>query len=498
MDFQHPREDSPLPEGEPIVSAVPAGHHLPAQLKPRPIPIAMGKESSEILRQLEKVVSEFTLKYPSHTRRIPSVRKGEYPVIAFVRTMVSSMAEKQDELETLNAEVKKIAKEKERFLANMSHEVRTPMNGIFGVLNLLLDTDLDRVQKDYLDTIHNASESLLAILNDVLDYAKLDSNELKLRPRKFELEKVLREVLSVYKPISDKKGIGLGATIDHNLPDCFEADDLRLKQVLANLVSNAVKFTAKGEVQVKVQGITKSNRTQLLFAVEDTGIGIAEQEGKDLFTPFRQLDSTPETQNQGTGLGLAISRNLIELMGGRVWFEENQSGGTTFLFTVDYTVPPPEEEESQDIITVQRLIEPLVDSADRKSFRVLIAEDNPINSMVASLTFQKLGCVVTTARNGKEAVDIADGPVLFDLICMDINMPVMDGHEATRQIRALDHENASIPILAMTGMAFEEDKEKCLNSGMTDVITKPFEIETLRQFLEKIREPEISEVALSS
>lgn len=498
MDSQHLREGSPLPEGETTVSAAPTAHHLPAQMKPKPIPLPRGQESQEILKQLEKVVSEFVIKYPSHTKRIPAVRNGEYPVIAFVRTMASSMAEKQEELEKLNAEVKKIAEEKERFLANMSHEVRTPMNGIFGVLNLLLDTDLDSVQRDYLDTIHSSSESLLAILNDVLDYAKLNSNELKLRPRKFELEKVLRDVLSVYKPTADEKGVMLSATIDHDLPDFFEADDLRLKQVLANLVSNAVKFTPKGEVQVKVQGITKSNRTQLLFAVEDTGIGIAEHEGKDLFTPFRQLESNPETHYQGTGLGLAISQNLIELMGGRVWFERNQSGGTTFLFTIDYTAPVEDMEETRDLVTVKRMIEPLVDSADRQSFRVLIAEDNPVNIKVASLTFQKLGCNVTTARNGKEAVDIADGPVLFDLICMDINMPVMDGHEAARQIRALNHENASVPILAMTGMAFEEDQEKCLASGMTDVITKPFEIDTLRQFLDKIREPEVGEVALSS
>lgn len=498
MDSPAPKEVSPPSEGELTIPIAPIGVHLLAELNPGIPHPAQEKESDEIIKQLEKVVSEFAIKYPSHTRKIPSVRNGEYPVIAFVRTMASSMSEKQEELETLNAEVKKIAEEKERFLANMSHEVRTPMNGIFGVLNLLLDTDLDRVQKDYLETIHSSSESLLAILNDVLDYAKLNSNALKLRPRKFELEKVLRDVLSVYKPTSDEKGIALGATIDHNLPDFFEADDLRLKQIIANLVSNAVKFTSEGEVQVKVQGITKSNRTQLLFAVEDTGIGIAEQEGKDLFTPFRQLDSNPETQYEGTGLGLAISKNLIELMGGRVWFEENQSGGTTFLFTVDYTAPKVVDEEAQDMITVKRMIEPLVESADRQSLRVLIAEDNPINIKVASLTFKKLGCIVTTARNGKEAVDIADGPVSFDLICMDINMPIMDGHQATREIRELDHENASVPILAMTGMAFEEDHDKCIASGMTDVITKPFEIDTLRQFLEKIRKTEAAEVALSS
>lgn len=480
---------------DPTVPTAPIGEHLLTQVALS----ANGsdQESDEIIKQLEKVVSEFAIKYPSHTRKIPSVRTGEYPVIAFVGTMASSMAEKQEELETLNAEVKKIAEEKERFLANMSHEVRTPMNGIFGVLNLLLDTDLDRGQKDYLETMHSSSESLLAILNDVLDYAKLNSNELKLRPRKFKLEKVLRDVLTVYKPTANEKGIELGATIDNGLPDFFEADDIRLKQVLANLVSNAFKFTSEGEVHLKVQGITKSNRTQLLFAVKDTGIGIAEQEGKDLFTPFRQLESNPEIQYQGIGLGLAISQNLIQLMGGRVWFEPNQNGGTTFLFTVDYTIPEPEEVESGDMITVKRMVEPLIDNANRQSLRVLIAEDNPINIKVANLTFQKPGCVVTTAQNGKEAVDIADGPVSFDLVCTDINMPVMNGHEAARQIRALNHENASIPILAMTGMAFDEDHEKCLESGMTDVITKPFQIETLRKFLDKIREPNSAEVALS-
>lgn len=282
-------------------------------------------EAVATLRQLEKVVSEFMVKYPSHSQRIPAVRSGENPLIAFVRAMVGSMAAKQEELERLNEEVLEAAREKERFLANMSHEVRTPMNGIFGMVNLLLEKDLDEESREYLETIHASSESLLNILDDILDYAKLNSKNMQLRPRDFELSKLIRDALWTYKPNADKKGVFLSATIDDTLPDHFVADDLRLKQVLSNLVSNGIKFTDEGEVSVTVQGIEKSGRKLLLFQVEDTGIGIRPEAGKTLFSPFRQVDENDERRFEGTGLGLAICKNLVELMGGRVWFE-SESG----------------------------------------------------------------------------------------------------------------------------------------------------------------------------
>lgn len=453
-------------------------------------------DPSEILRQLETVVSEFSIQYPSHTRRIPAIRDGEYPLIAFVRTMASSMAEKQKDLERLNAEVKEFAKEKERFLANMSHEVRTPLNGIFGIVNLLLEMDLDETQRDYLETIHGSSESLLSILNDVLDYTKLNSNQMKLRPRNFDVTKTVGEVLSVYKPNSDSKNLSLGGTLSDSLPEEVFADDLRLKQVLSNLISNAIKFTDSGRVHVKVQEIETSGRRQLLFAIEDSGAGIDKDAGKKLFTPFRQLETMPEQQYEGTGLGLAISKNLVELMGGRIWFESDGHFGTTFFFTVDYRDPVVQEDNGNALLTRKRLSNPL--NTPTRARRVLLVEDNVVNQKVANLTLQKLGCEVTLANNGQEAVDLANAGKRFDLICMDVHMPILNGLEATRKIRQLEHENADTIILAMTGMAFEEDRERCLKAGMNDVIVKPFEISDLQAQLDTVPTVETSAVALSS
>lgn len=452
--------------------------------------------AEETIQQLEKVVSEFMVKYPSHTQRIPSLRPGEHPLIGFVRSMAASMSAKQDQLERLNEEVLEAAKEKERFFANMSHEVRTPMNGIFGMVNLLLEMELDPVQREHLETIHSSSESLLNILDDILDYAKLNAKEMPLKPRTFELQRLVREVLLVYKANAEGCGIGLSATICDTLPDFFVADDLRLKQVLSNLVSNAIKFTDHGEVTVTVQRHRKSTRDQLLFQVRDTGIGIGEEAGSTLFTPFRQIDADRPVSHSGTGLGLAISKNLVELMGGRIWFESEPGHGTTFLFTVDFERP----EEETDLVS-RKPLPPGSGCGPRSDgrSRVLLVEDNLVNQKVARLTLEKLGCEVTVAANGVEAIDLAEGPIAFDLVLMDVNMPMMGGIEATGAIRQLDHRNARVPILAMTGMVFDEDRERCLAAGMDGVITKPFSIADLRERIESLASPaEPEAVALVS
>ncbi len=460
--------------------------------------VGRGDESDRTLRQLEKIVSEFMVQYPSHTQRIPALRPGEHPLIAFVRSMVASMAAKQEQLERLNREALEATKEKERFFASMSHEVRTPMNGIFGMVSLLLEMDLDPIQREHLETIHSSSESLLNILDDILDYAKLNAKEMLLKPRPFELERLIREVLMVYKANADSRNIYLSATLCENLPENFVADDLRLKQVLSNLVSNAIKFTDAGEVSVTVQGYREEGQDQLIFRVRDTGIGIEEEAGATLFAPFRQIDSEKPRSHRGTGLGLAISKNLVELMGGRIWFESKPGVGTDFFFTVDCA---PFEEKSDDLILRKALPPPEIGTprCEGGLSRVLLVEDNLINQKVARLSLEQLGCEVVVASNGREAVALAGGASSFDLILMDVSMPVMDGFEATVAIRRLDHRNASVPIVAMTGMVFEEDRERCFAAGMNDVIAKPFSLQDLRHCLAALQgESESEAVALVS
>lgn len=472
------------------VTAVGAVRPIPIRPVGPKIPPALELDSyraEETIQQLEKVVSEFMIRYPSHTQRIPALRPGEHPLIAFVRSMAASMSAKQEQLEKLNQDVIEAANEKERFFANMSHEVRTPMNGIFGMVNLLLEMDLDPTQREHLETIHSSSESLLNILDDILDYAKLNANAMQLKPRSFELQRLIREVLLVYKATADTRGIELSATICEALPDVLVADDLRLKQILSNLASNAIKFTDAGAVTVTVQSLRKGERNQLLFQVRDTGIGISEEAGQTLFSPFRQIDTEEERCYNGTGLGLAISKNLVELMGGRIWFESEPGLGTSFFFTIDYETPSKKEEQGEDFVSRRKLPPP--DSwhpRDNGRSRVLLVEDNKVNQKVARLTLEQLGCDVMTAANGKEAVDLAEGPFHFDLIFMDVNMPVMNGLDATVAIRRLDHINAKTPIIAMTGMAFDEDRERCFGSGMDDVIIKPFEINELRRRINEI------------
>ena len=455
-------------------------------------------EAEETILQLEKVVSEFMIQYPGHTQRLPTVNRGEHPLIAFVRAMAGSMAEKQRQLETLNAEVIEAAKEKERFLANMSHEVRTPMNGIFGMVNLLLEMDLETPQREYLEAIQSSSESLINILDDILDYAKLNAHELVLKQRSFDLNRLIREVLLVYKATADSKNLTLSATICESLPDHFISDDLRLKQIISNLISNAIKFTDSGEVTLTVQGIQTAARDQLLFRVRDTGIGISDEAGRNLFHPFRQIDSNSPRCYSGTGLGLVISKNLVELMGGRVWFESEAGKGTTFCFTIDIQTPD-HQIDSNDLVSRRnlRLPEPRPGFRNR-SFRVLLVEDNKVNQKVALLTLQRLGCEITLASNGQEAIDLAEGPQHFDLILMDVNMPVMNGLDATVAIRALEHANATIPIIAMTGMVFDEDRDRCFEAGMDDIITKPFDINDLRQRILKLNFDSGNALVLSS
>lgn len=478
---------------------------LPVAIRPVAPPAAPALEidpyrAEETIQQLEKVVSEFMIQYPSHTQRIQALRQGEHPLIAFVRSMAAPMSAKQEQLEKLNQGMIEAANEKERFFANMSHEVRTPMNGIFGTVNLLLKMELDPVHREHLETIHRSSESLLNILDDILDdildCAKLNANEMQLKPRIFELQRLIRDVLLVYKSTADTRHIELSATICKSLPETFVADDLRLKQILSNLASNAIKFTDEGAVSVTVQSLKKGDCDQLLFQVRDTGIGISEEAGLTLFSPFRQIDTKEPRCYNGSGPGLAISKNLVELMGGRIWFGSDTGVATSFFCTIDYEKAG---RKNEDFVCRRKLPPPEAwNPRENGRSRVLLVEDNKVNQKVARLTLEQLGCDVMDAANGKEAVDLAEGPLHFDLILMDVNMPVMNGLDTTAAIRRLKHVNAKAPIIPMKGMAFDEDLERCFASGMDDVITNALDIKDLRRRIGDLRNARSGDLALIS
>ncbi len=450
----------------------------------------IGPGSQETLRQLEEIVSEYLEKFPEHTQRIPTVLPGENPLIATVRQLVSSMARKNLKLKRLALAAKTAAKAKEEFLANMSHEIRTPMNGIFGMVNLVLNMkDLPDIQRDYLNTVRSSTEMLLNILNDVLDYTKLNSRQVELEPRNFEVKSLITDVMSSFEATAIEKGVEIFADIDLDLLDVVYGDDLRLRQVFSNLVGNALKFTHRGEVVIRAF-LLNENRDGTLtvrFEVADTGIGICEDVQSKLFQPFSQADASTTRHYGGTGLGLIISKNLVELMNGSMKLKSKVGEGTTFAFTLKLERPHRKEVEVVEHSKLTRRSS--FDGAmEKPTLKVLLVEDNEVNQRVAKLTLEQFHCSVQIAANGAEAVDLANSDILFDLICMDIQMPLMDGLEATRRIRNSEGPNSSTAILAMTGLAFEDDWERCKTAGMNDIVTKPIEFELLSEKIEQVRE----------
>ena len=462
-------------------------------------------ETDDTLSQLSEIVEGYIDVFPEHNQRIPTLRPGENPLIGVIRQLVGSLSRKNKELSEMAAKSQAAAKAKEEFLANMSHEIRTPMNGIFGMVNLLLESDdLRKYQRDYLETAHSSTELLLNILNDVLDYSKLSSRQVELKPRNFEVTKLIGDIMRNFELTVLEKDIDLFTSADVELPGIVYADDLRLQQVFSNLVGNALKFTHEGEVVIRaylirayLMGENKNGTLPLRFEVADTGIGISEEVLDRLFLPFSQADASTTRHYGGTGLGLAISKNLAELMGGELSIKSTVSEGTTFVFTVNVgAAREGNGRESARCLKPDRPGEGRKGAITEAGLNILLVEDNEVNQKVARLTLEKFGCDVIIADNGAIAVDLANGSKEFDLICMDNQMPVMDGLEATRRIRSSSGLNNDTYILAMTGLAFDEDRELCRIAGMNDIITKPIEYELLQAAIGKVAEQKNSKVEL--
>jgi len=390
----------------------------------------------------------------------------------------------------------KASKAKSEFLANMSHEIRTPLNAIIGLVHLILNESLSSKHKDYMRKIDASSKLLLRIINDILDYSKIEAGYLELEEKIFSLNKVILRVKELFSIKASVKDLKLIFEVSPDIPDNIIGDSLRLEQVLNNLISNAIKFTYQGEIKVTICAVETNKDTSLMeISVRDTGIGISDDHLKNLFHSFSQADGSTTRKFGGTGLGLSISKKLVELMGGKIDVTSKEGCGSTFTFTVRFSLA--HEHVGANVEYRQKDKKSMSKSDTSHQFgkryfeksrpirgaRILLVEDNELNAIVTKDILEKMGLNVKVASNGRVGVDMVTKSK-YDAVLMDLQMPEMDGFEATKQIRAAKQGN-ELPIIAMTAAAMVQDKQTCLKAGMNDHIAKPFKPDKLIDLLLK-------------
>jgi signal transduction histidine kinase len=396
--------------------------------------------------------------------------------IEYVKQVETELVEARDHAE-------KMSNAKGQFLANMSHEIRTPMNGVIGTLQLLEGSELSETQAEYVMTAHKSAEALLSILNDILDLSKIEAGKLGIENIAFDLREVLTDIVSLNAARAEQKKLKLLSEIDDALPEFVVGDPVRIRQLILNLVSNAVKFTEKGEVYVRLKLLNRTDdKVRLRFEVSDTGVGIDKTTLDKLFTAFTQADGTTTRKYGGTGLGLAIVKQLVSLMHGVVGVESVPRKGSTFWFEIPVGVAASGFKKKTQAVHIE--YPPL------RSARILLAEDNPVNQMVASRMLEKLGLQVVVVVNGNQALKQLEQDD-FDIVLMDCQMPELDGFAATRILRDYELQLSKLrtTVIAMTANVMEGDRERCLEVGMDDYIGKPVKLDELETVLRRWLEP---------